>query len=109
MVNSHNEWDPLEEIIVGRLDDPKVPPLTPEVKATQSKNRWPFLEKYSGRSFPSDVPKKAKEEVENLCRVLEMEGIKVQRPDIVVTERGFSTPQFISPINEVLECQHTLI
>ena len=28
-----NEWDPLEEVIVGRPDNAVVPPLTHEVKA----------------------------------------------------------------------------
>ena len=29
---SCNEWDPLEEVIVGRVENAHVPPLTPEVK-----------------------------------------------------------------------------
>lgn len=31
-VNSHNEWDLLEEVIVGRVEGATVPPLTAEVK-----------------------------------------------------------------------------
>lgn len=30
-VNSHNEWDPLEEIIVGRLDGATIPSSHPAV------------------------------------------------------------------------------
>ena len=99
VVNSHNEWDPLEEVIVGRLDDPKVPPLTQDVKGAKPKEKWSFFEKNGGKSFPSDIARKAKEEVENLCCILESEGIKVRRPDKVITEKGFSTPQFSSSIN----------
>ena len=29
---SHNEWDPLEEVIVGRVEGATVPPFTVEVK-----------------------------------------------------------------------------
>lgn len=31
-VCSYNEWDPLEEVIVGRAENAHVPPLTVEVK-----------------------------------------------------------------------------
>lgn len=31
-VCSYNEWDPLEEVIVGRAENAHVPPFTPEVK-----------------------------------------------------------------------------
>lgn len=31
-VSSHNEWDPLEEVIVGRVEGATIPSLTPEVK-----------------------------------------------------------------------------
>ena len=33
-VNSYNEWDPLEEIIVGRAEGQRVPFLYPELKVT---------------------------------------------------------------------------
>ena len=31
-VSSHNEWDPLEEIIVGRAEGQRVPFLSPDLK-----------------------------------------------------------------------------
>ena len=31
-VNSYNEWDPLEEIIVGRAEGQRVPFLNPDIK-----------------------------------------------------------------------------
>lgn len=33
-VCSYNEWDPLEEVIVGRAENAHVPPFTPEVKVS---------------------------------------------------------------------------
>ena len=33
-VNSYNEWDPLEEIIVGRAEGQRVPFLHPDIKVT---------------------------------------------------------------------------
>lgn len=33
-VCSYNEWDPLEEVIVGRAENAQVPPFTVEVKVS---------------------------------------------------------------------------
>lgn len=35
-VCSYNEWDPLEEVIVGRAENAHVPPFTVEVKVSVS-------------------------------------------------------------------------
>ncbi len=98
VVNSHNGWDPLEEVIVGRLDNPKVPPLSSEFRGHLPENKWDFYEKNGGKDFPLEHVKKAQEEVENLCFILEREGVKVRRPDKVVAEKGFATPEFSSSI-----------
>lgn len=34
-VSSYNEWDPLEEVIVGRAENACVPPFTVEVKVSK--------------------------------------------------------------------------
>lgn len=82
-VNCHNEWDPLEEVIVGRPENACVPPFTVEVKANTYEKHWPFYEKYGGSPFPGKHLKKAIEEIEELCEVLRQEGVKVRRPDII--------------------------
>lgn len=35
-VSAYNEWDPLEEVIVGRAENACVPPFTVEVKVRNS-------------------------------------------------------------------------
>ena len=37
-VNSYNEWDPLEEIIVGRAEGQRVPFLHPDLKVCLTTN-----------------------------------------------------------------------
>lgn len=37
-VSSYNEWDPLEEVIVGRAENACVPPFTVEVKVSQERH-----------------------------------------------------------------------
>ena len=80
-VSSYNEWDPLEEVIVGRVEGAHIPPFTIEVKATTYEKYWDFYSKNSGAAFPQEHMKRAAAEIEELCRVLEGEGVKVRRPD----------------------------
>lgn len=40
IVNSYNEWDPLEEVIVGILDGATVPEWHVQLKATMPKKFW---------------------------------------------------------------------
>ena len=84
---------------MGRIDDPKVPPLTRDIKACLPRHKWEFFQKNAGKSFPSEVVANARKEVENLCSVLEGEGVAVRRPDKVATEKSFSTPDFDSSIS----------
>ncbi|XP_068169594.1 glycine amidinotransferase, mitochondrial-like isoform X2 [Antennarius striatus] len=83
-VCSYNEWDPLEEVIVGRAENSHVPPLTVEVK------------KYGGHSFPEDHLKKAVAEIEELCNILRHEGVTVRRPELIDWSQVYTTPDFTS-------------
>ncbi|TGZ67829.1 hypothetical protein CRM22_004573 [Opisthorchis felineus] len=84
---SWNEWDPLEEIIVGTPEGAVVPRPLPEVKMCTPMDKWEFYEKNAGRYWADCIPKehweKAVEEVEEYVRVLQMEGVKVLRPSKV--------------------------
>ena len=95
-VSSYNEWDLLEEVIVGRVQGAHVPPFTVEVKANTHEKQWPFYQKYGGKPFPIEHLKKAEEEIEEFCRVLEHEGVRVRRPDVVDYGQAYSTPDFTS-------------
>ena len=95
-VHSHNEWDPLEEVIVGRPDKAFVPHFSHEVKAIISKEHWNFFEKNSGREFPPEHVKKAVEEMDEFCRILEHEGVTVRRPEVLDCSKEYSTPDFTS-------------
>lgn len=39
-VCSYNEWDPLEEVIVGRAENARVPPFSVEVKVKRGKSNF---------------------------------------------------------------------
>lgn len=87
---SCNEWDPLEEVIVGRAVYARYP--TPDKSAH-------FV--MFSRSKPEDVPagpfdpritEEAEEDLSALVDTLETEGIVVQRPHAADSAREYSTP-----------------
>ncbi|XP_032806905.1 glycine amidinotransferase, mitochondrial [Petromyzon marinus] len=95
-VSSFNEWDPLEEVIVGRAENACVPPFTVEVKANTYEKYWQFYQKQGGLPFPEAHVKKAVAEVEELCTVLRGEGVTVQRPEPLDWALNYTTPDFNS-------------
>ncbi|EDO35968.1 predicted protein [Nematostella vectensis] len=95
-VGSHNEWDLLEEVIVGNVEGATVPKFTPEVKANTSHKNWKFFELYGGRPFPAEHLKKAATEIEEFCNILHHEGVTVRRPEPIDFSEVCKTPDFES-------------
>jgi len=94
VVHCHNEWDPLEEVIVGRPENAYVPEFTIEVKANCSPTVWPFYKKYGGSPFPKEHVAKAVAEMDEVCNILTHEGVKVRRPDLLDWGKPYETPDF---------------
>ncbi|MBN3290114.1 GATM protein, partial [Polypterus senegalus] len=95
-VCSYNEWDPLEEVIVGRAENARVPPFTVEVKANTYEKYWPFYQKHGGERFPEEHVKKAVSEIEEMCNILRLEGVTVRRPEPIDWSLEYKTPDFMS-------------
>lgn len=55
IVNSHTEWDPLEEVIVGRVDDATIPEWHVSGKAVWPAKHWGMFKNQAGESFPKDL------------------------------------------------------
>ena len=93
-VHSHNDWDPLEEIIVGIADHAMLPTIN---KSTHS-----FC--YAGEKFddiknlegPHDsrVIDEANEDLDGLADTLKKLGVKVKRPKPLDHTVEFSTPEW---------------
>lgn len=96
VVNSHNEFDPLEEVIVGRVDGSTIPEWHVSGKAVWPKKWWNMYKTQGGQSFPPDMIAKASEDLDNFCKILEAEGVKVRRPEVLPGDyaQPFSTPDF---------------
>ena len=97
-VNCYNEWDPLEEVVVGRLEGACIPHLSNEIKAIYSEAETYFFQERGGGRFPTEHTKRAIAEVENFCSVLESEGVKVRRPEVTDFQKDYKTPDFSSPV-----------
>ncbi len=94
IVNSYNEWDTLQEIIVGRVEGACVPQFDATVKANTYPKNWWFFQKYGGRPYPQELLEPASKELDEFCRVLEGEGVTVRRPDIIDFSQSYKTPDF---------------
>ena len=91
VVNSFNEWDPLEEVIVGVLDGASVPPWHTTLKATMPASQWNYFIRNGGRPFPQEQIDAGKKDLEEFVRILEAEGVTVRRPDTVNYSASYST------------------
>lgn len=95
-VGSYNEWDPLEEVIVGVVDGAAVPPWHPAIEATVPPEAWDFYRRNGGGGFPAEQVEAAREELEGFVSILEGEGVTVRRPDPVDQSRPFGTADWTS-------------
>lgn len=79
---SCNEWDPLEDVIVGIVDGAVVPSWTdPAVRATTPSHADWFFKKYGGQLFPAEMIEAASKELDGLAALLTSLGVNVRRPN----------------------------
>jgi glycine amidinotransferase len=97
LVSSWNEWDPLEEVIVGVVEGACLPSWHLAVQSTMPSEHHDLFQRRGGREFPAELVREASRELEGLCRRLEAEGVVVKRPDPTDYRRSFSTPDWTQP------------
>lgn len=96
-VNSHNEWDPLEEVIVGRLEGAAFPAWRRINELTVPPGEWDQIEAAVGRvgaSYPAEMVARAQLCLDNLISILQAEGVVVRRPEVLDYQQPFSTPEW---------------
>lgn len=101
VVNSHNEWDPLEEVIVGILEGASVLPWEISLQAVTpaddvEKSRSFHLES-GGKPVPPLRSAPAQQQLDEFVHILEAEGVAVRRPRAIDHARTIQTPQWTSP------------
>jgi glycine amidinotransferase len=95
-VNCYNEWDPLEEIIVGIVDGASVPPWHPSLQAPLPENQHEFFRRNAGRPFPAERIAAANRELDEFVHILEAEGVTVRRPEPVDWSQPYGAPGWTS-------------
>jgi glycine amidinotransferase len=95
-VCSYNEWDPLEEVIVGDLHGASVPEWHIALDATMPESSRDTFQRNAGKEFHREHVDCAKQELDGLAKALEDLGICVKRPTPVNHCRPFSTPNWQS-------------
>ena len=95
VVNAHNEWDPLEEVIVGTVEGALVPPWGVIMEATlHRKELWEFHRMHGGTPWPDELLRAAEKDVDEFVHILEAEGVMVRRPTPYDFSKPLSTPDF---------------
>jgi len=92
IVSSYNEWDPLEEVIVGAVNNATVPAWNFITKAAMPAHASWFFEKYGGKYFPEELIERAAAELDGLASLLIENGITVRRPEKVDPSSTYRTP-----------------
>jgi glycine amidinotransferase len=95
-VNSHNGWDPLQEVIVGSLEAAVIPPAHPSVTFNIPPMGAKLLRFVAGRGYPKMLIRRAQKQLDGFIKLLEAEGIAVRRPDAVDWSRMCRTPHWSS-------------
>jgi glycine amidinotransferase len=96
-VNSFNSWDPLEEVIVGRLEGARIPPAHPSVTFNIPPAGARLMRFVAGRRYPRALLSRAQRHLDGFIKLLESEGVRVRQPDVVNWSRVCRTPGWSSP------------
>jgi len=93
-ISTHNHWDPLEEIIVGRADNARVPTVDVSTMSMSYTN-YPMdqIKPLEGQ-YPQVMIDEANEDADGLANTLKGLGVIVHRPEIQDTSVEFKTPEW---------------
>lgn len=95
-VNSHNEWDTLEEVIVGRLEGAVIPSDHPVVTCNIPGMAARAQSLLAGFRYPKIMIEPAQRELDGFVALLQSLDIVVRRPDAVDHRKNFGTPEWSS-------------
>jgi len=94
VVNSYNEWDPLEEVIVGRVDGSAVPPWHVTLQSIAPRTTWDILKILSGTTPPPALVEAAQSNLDAFLEILSKEGVRIRRPDPLPQTPSYETPDW---------------
>lgn len=95
LVSSYNEWDLLEEVIVGRVEGAMVSSWDVIDRVTVPAGSWETFGQdvgERGQPYAPEFIQAANACLTELIHILEAEGVKVRRPDLPDFSRSYATP-----------------
>lgn len=96
LVSIHNEWDPLEEVIVGRAENARIPQPDIGVYAVEFRDFYDSPSKVPSGLFPEKVISEAQEDLQALADTFVKLGVTVRRPEPFDHSKVFSSPDWQS-------------
>jgi glycine amidinotransferase len=94
-VNSYNEWDPLEEVIVGSLDGAMFPDWNTINIATVAPGEWLDIETKvggPGSPYPREMVAAAQRDLDGFIHILEAEGVRVREVSTADFAASYKSP-----------------
>ncbi|CAI8703549.1 Inosamine-phosphate amidinotransferase 1 [Pseudomonas chlororaphis] len=91
LVNVHNEWDPLEEMIVGVAQGAQVPRPDRGLFALDYSEQHDYIEDIPSGPYPQQVIEEASEDLDAFAAFLRSHGVIVRRPDVTDHRAVFGT------------------
>jgi glycine amidinotransferase len=96
IVHSCTEWDPLEEVVVGRMAGGVFPTWQESMRPTMPEQSWQLFQERGGSALPEDEVRAAEIELDGLVETLSDEGVDVVRPQSLDQATAFATPHWES-------------
>jgi glycine amidinotransferase len=94
LVDVHNEWDPLEEMIVGTAAGARVPRPDRGLFAVEYREQHAGPEHIPSGPFDQRVVEEANEDLEGFVALLEQAGVTVRRPATIDHAAVVRTPDW---------------
>jgi glycine amidinotransferase len=106
-VSSYNEWDPLEEIIVGTARNAVKPAFEPAFGPYYGPGSPERA--FRGQPFSAEEIDQAERQLDGFAALLERQGVTVRRPDPIRHDLPFSTPDFAVPMGHASACPRDVL
>ena len=94
IVNAWNEWDELEEVVIGNADNAYFEPLEPANHPKLRDSTLADIIPFPAGPKSQRVIDKANEELAGFAALLEAHHVKVRRPEIYNFDKAIQTPDF---------------
>jgi len=94
LVSVHNEWDPLEEMIVGIADGAQVPVPDRGLFAVDYADHVASLEEIPSGPYDPQVIEETAEDLDVLAGALRQQGVTVRRPSVTDQTKSFGAPDW---------------